>query len=114
MHDAGLWVKNRFDTMAVRWYGSFIATGRAQMHLKSWSNPEWKGEDWMVVDAAPKAVLYEIARRMAVCVHGSSCDSFREMAASVIKEWEILNINEIVPQKPPKALLALKAEVLAD
>src|SRR4051794_38208436 len=89
-------------------------TGTDPMNLKNWSNPEWKQGDRDVLDAAPKAVLYEIARRMAVCVHGTSCDHFHEMAASVIAEWQILHENGIVPQKPPARLLSRADFALPD
>lgn len=82
------------------------------MHLNAWQNPEWTAEDRKVLDAAPKSVLYEIARRMAVCVHGTSCDAFEEMAAAVMHEWEALHTNQIVPQRPPRPLLSLANERL--
>lgn len=82
------------------------------MHLNAWRNPEWSRDDLAVLDAAPKSVLYEIARRMAVMTHGSSCDAFEEMAAAVIREWSILNQNGIVPQIPPKALVSKANELI--
>lgn len=81
------------------------------MHLKNWQNDEWRKPDRLVLEACPKSVLYEIARRMAVCVHGDSCDAFGQMAASVAKEWGILHENGIVPQKPPKAVADLAASL---
>lgn len=84
------------------------------MNLKAWTNTEWRKDDWAVIEAAPKAVLYEIARRMAVSIHGSSCDALEEMAAAVAKEWGLLHENGIVPQKPPTKIKALARTLASD
>ena len=52
-------------------------------------------------DKVPKSVLFEIARQFAMRV----ADDFTAEAgfAEMVKEWEALHANGIVPQKPAKA-----------
>lgn len=68
-------------------------------HMKNWQPPMTREErDWF--DRCPKAVLFEIARHIGARL---TEDASVEAAFSVMRdEWEVLHLNSIVPQKPPR------------
>lgn len=71
-------------------------------HLKNHTNEYADALDRGVFDAIPKSVFAAIAVSLAT-TGGERLD---EATALIVQEWKILHENKIVPQAPPRALLA--------
>ena len=69
-------------------------------NVKNWL-PDLTQEERKWFDRCPKSVLFEIARQFGMRV---ADDFTAEGAFSVMQEeWRVLHMQEIVPQKPPRA-----------
>ena len=80
-------------------------------NLKNWL-PGMTIEEHLWFDACPKSVLFEIARQFGMRCDGdfSEAGGFNKMK----KEWDVLHVQNIVPQKPPKlAAKIAQAEAFA-
>jgi hypothetical protein len=67
------------------------------MNLKNLENQYQRG--FPDFDDTPKSVIAAIAFSFALRI----CeDNHGDAARLIINEWEVLNKNQIVPQKPPK------------
>jgi hypothetical protein len=67
-------------------------------NLKNWL-PDMTPEEMAWFDKCPKAVLFEIARQFGMRI---ADDFTTEGAFAAMKnEWDVLHVQEIVPQKPP-------------
>lgn len=73
-----------------------------EMHLKNFSNPYVDALDKGVFDAIPKSVWAAIAISAMTCGGDHLLDGSMNITDAVMKEWEVLNLNGIVPQKPRK------------
>ena len=65
----------------------------------NWQPPMSLSErEWF--DRVPKSVLFEIARQFAMLVAEDHSEG--AAIAHMAKEWEVLKLNGLVPQKPAK------------
>ncbi len=70
------------------------------MHVSAKSNEYADLLGDRLLDAMPKAVL------AAICVAALCGDELDTAKRRVIREWQILHLNGIVPQRPSRTLLA--------
>lgn len=76
-------------------------------NLKNWL-PEMSAAERKWFDKCPKAVLFEIARQFGMRM----ADEFTPEAgfAFIRNEWDVLYLQELVPQKPPRPSLTSPVE----
>lgn len=80
------------------------------MHLKNKAAGDMTDADFRLLEAAPKTVLYAMAKHLAAAQAGDSYELALESGAyltRMIEEWENLNRAGIVPQKPSGKVKAL-------
>jgi hypothetical protein len=76
-------------------------------NMKNWL-PDMDLGERLWFDACPKSVLFELARQFAMRLGEEDEPSVDEAFRIMQREWEILHMNEIVPQKPVKLERKLK------
>lgn len=68
-------------------------------NLKNWL-PDLTPAERAWFDKCPKAVLFEIARQFGMRL---ACNFTADAAFTTMRnEWDVLHVQGIVPQKPPK------------
>jgi hypothetical protein len=75
------------------------------MHLKNKIPADTTGGDIAFMEAAPKTVLFAIAKHLAALAHPNGYDSALTSGGYINRmhqEWSNLHAAGVLPQKPPK------------